>query len=81
MDDPATLGSHHAAKRQFGGVRDRWDLVGSQTAILADGILRERGVLLLLWCIGRYASYYDQHHDEARDSHRGESWADPPGQP
>jgi hypothetical protein len=39
------------------------------------------GVLLLLWCIGRYASYYDQHHDEARDSHRGERWADPPGQP
>ena len=39
------------------------------------------GVLLLLWCIGRYASYYDQHHYEARDSHRGESRAHPPRQP
>jgi hypothetical protein len=39
------------------------------------------GFLLLLWCIGRYASYYDHHHDEARDIHRGESRADPPRQP
>ena len=39
------------------------------------------GFLLLLWCIGRYASYYDHHHDEARDSHRRESRADSPRQP
>jgi hypothetical protein len=39
------------------------------------------GVLLLLWCIGRYASYYDHHHDEARDIHCGESKFDPPRQP